>query len=486
MFMLAAVQAGDPQDRYWVAETESDAGDPGMRWALLDLSSSGLRTWSTGDAEESRTFDPPRPEVPADPRPGQQVTTEGRTTVFGSDETSYSSTLDVIDAEDGCLEFRRTDRIADGAPVTSSRVRCADDRGIVRERTPAGEWVAVDDWPAGDDPRAGVDLTPAPGGALRDLNPEPLQVRRLGVDAPMPPVAPGEMIGDRVMVGNLQTGNIAWLSRDGDELSVTEWADAGGDLITLGRCGEVTVAATTRRELVAFDGRGRWLWTTVLEDVAGSRPVRSGDRLLVATRDSRLNAVDCRTGNADWATSGINSSVSPAVSATGVLVADEAGVRLLDPETGAARWDRTLPNGVSALGLSDRVAIAGDAQGLAHAIDPATGERRRIADTGNSAREIHFVGETPVIRTTTSLVGLDVRGERRWVTPFTAMASLADSDHVLAVSPQEIVLLDHNGTEVARTSHAMSYATATLVASPTPDGALVIDGFGRIVLWRAE
>lgn len=471
---------------YWVIETEDDS--EGETPQLLRLDETGLVTQVAG-WPEIRSFDPARPEVPADPRAGQRITTTGHTRTLpeaGGVTAAYTSVLEVDDAASvgpDCLEFRRTDTIGEAAPVVSSRVRCPG-RGVVLLELPTGRWTAAPGWPHWDDPRATVNLVEPEPAPLRGLVPQPIAFRR--GELPAVVVAGGPLLstGGSYVLAAQATGNLLWLTPGDGGFEVGAWVDAGGDLAGIGECGDVIAAATSQRSVVAHDDRGRWLWTTRLADVAGSDPVRAGDSLLVATKDGRLTALDCRTGTLRWAVDGVGSTVSPAVGPAGVLVAGESGVRLLDPATGQQQWERALPEPPLALGFLGPFAVAADGGNLVHALSGPDGHPVWTQQVPATVAEVHDLGTVIAVRTRTGFVGIDAHGGRTWQHDFDAFDSVSDGRAVFAADLAGMVVIDAAGDTVERASAPLHVASGSVYLARTSAGVTAADAMGTLIDWR--
>lgn len=492
-FVRAAVDDPEAHTAAWVVENEDDR--EGSHPHLMRLSHDGLRTL-TATWPQEWTFTPGRLEIPAGPRAGQRETTRG-TASNSQDTVAYSSTLEVIDAAaagPNCLEFRRTDWIGQGPERRSSRTRCPG-RGLIALTLPVGPaegepteatWTAVPTWPAGTAPGDDVDLSQGEEGPLTGLRAESLTLERGGLETLIPPSGSPQLLGDHLVIANQQTGNVVWAvpAVHGGPYLPAAWVNVGGDIITSARCGEVFVAATSQRRLVAHDGEGHWLWSTEFADVAGSPPVRSGDRILVTTKDSGLHAVDCRDGAIAWSAGPVVSRQPPAVGPAGVLGVGEDGVILLDPTSGATTWRRSLPGTITALAQIDDLALAGSDDNMLFVLDAATGAPRATVSVPDGIKDMHRLGDTLVARTTTRVIGVDAGWRVAWSIPFMAGASLADADHVVMATTREVLVLDSAGTIVERKGHALDARSADMHLARTPDGFLAGDGLGHIVRWR--
>lgn len=487
-FYLGLHDMNAAMKQYWIVETEDDS--LGSTAHLMRLDRTGLRTRVTG-WPEIRHFEPMRPEVPAHPVPGQRITTTGQTQRVDADHPeTYSSVLEVSAATavgPDCLEFLRTDTIGTATPVTSSRVRCPG-RGVVRLELPLGRWDAVAGWPAKNDPRTAVNLTAPPLGPLRGLTPHAIEIIRLGMPTPVSAAGPLLSTGENYVLPAMPTGHLLWLAPGSEGFEMTAWADTGGDLVGIAQCGDVIVAATSQRTVVAQDTKGRWLWTTELTDVAGSQLVRVADNLLVTTKDGRLTSLGCRDGIAQWAIDGTGGTVTPAVGPDGILVAGDRRVRLLDPATGQQRWDRPLPAQPSVLGFLGPVALAVDENNLVHGLSISDGRREWRHSIVDPVVELHDLGELGAVRTGAGFVGIDKHGQRRWQVGFRALDSVSDGREVFAADLGGIVVIDAAGHTVERKRAPMGAigAMGWFHLARTPTGVTAADGLGTLIDWRVS
>lgn len=489
-FAMAIRNAGWAQQQFWVVETEDDR--TGAAPQLMYLDSAGLHTGVVG-WPEIRSFDPARTEVPANPRPGQSVTSAGVSKTLPTadrpgEEVAYTSVVDVIDAEsvgDGCLEFRRTDNVGDAEPIVSSRVRCPD-RGVVVLDGPQGRFDAAPGWPPSADPRPALDLTDPGNGPLAGLKPNRVTFMRGNVPTLIGPAGPVGIAGDQIVVAGKYNGNLTWLDPAGDTYQLGPRVDVGGDFAGFAQCGEVLIAATSQRTVIAHDITGQWLWTTELSDVAGSRPIRSGADVLIATRDGRLTALGCRDGTIHWQTDGVASGVTPAVSPAGILVGGENSVRLLHAETGVEGWARNLPDRVVHLGFAHDQALVIENSSRLHSFTAADGTPRWNMRYASIPAEVRQLGSGIAIRTAATIEFVDRQGHSVGGQNFSARTMVADGSHLFAASLSGILVLDSTGQIVERVDQPMDDRAADLLLTRTPTGVIAIDGLGTIIDWRAE
>ena len=134
-------------------------------------------------------------------------------------------------------------------------------------------------------------------------------------------------------------------------------------------------------DFVMETGEARWRYPAGRGLFAG--PVLGGDRLLAATKDGLLVALERATGNVAWSldaadTAGSLNTVSPVVVGDEVVWGTRTGeVIALETSTGAERWRTHLETAVSAglLCVDGEVWVA-SRDGVLARIDPASGEVR--------------------------------------------------------------------------------------------------------------
>jgi outer membrane protein assembly factor BamB len=188
-------------------------------------------------------------------------------------------------------------------------------------------------------------------------------------------------------------------------------AHPGGVVSSVLALGELTLAATSEKLVAAYDERGRRLWTTRFDDVVAGdlRLDPNAERVLLATKDGWVMALDLRTGRVIW---------------------DE-------------RVATDIQHGIRLAG--GRVLVL-DAGGAAHVLSAADGSELWASDQlVDVARfEIDAAGVYLLSRSTMFAFAAD-SGEPRWSTRIKGVsrnAVLADRGQLLVATEQQMVALD--------------------------------------------
>ena len=128
----------------------------------------------------------------------------------------------------------------------------------------------------------------------------------------------------------------------------TEWtsiwrAHPGGTVLSLSAFGNVIIATTSNRQMVAYSDVGVRLWQLSLDDLAPTSPVRISDRdAVLVDLAGAIRRFDLSTGTVLWQHDiGSDANVTPAVGAGLVVIMDRAGrTTALEESTGQDRWER--------------------------------------------------------------------------------------------------------------------------------------------------
>jgi outer membrane protein assembly factor BamB len=223
--------------------------------------------------------------------------------------------------------------------------------------------------------------------------------------------------------------------------SLTDWtsvwrAHPGGSILTLTAFGNVIIATTSNRQVVAYSDVGIRLWQFAVDDLAQTPPVRAGDQE--------------------------------------AILVDLAGVmRSFDLGTGALHWQHDVGSDVNvAPAVGSGVVVIMDRGGTTTAFDVATGTRRWYVQM--LGRGATFIGDTVVVLQDQAAHGLAIdTGLHRWVRPFfgTLTGVTRFADLVVVATKSECILINHAGMIVKRLDPA-------LALTPTQDH-LAVWGIGE-------
>jgi len=363
-------------------------------------------------------YSPALLELPAHVGVGDSWSSEGS---VGS--RRYRSDLRAGPAEPGCLRVNGTivESTTAGQAIstrTVSRTWC-EHRGVTVEETVRGDVVT----------RLEAGIRPAADPTLRTVAEDwvwsdPAGWRRRDFDllSADQSLGTGPMTGAPAQVAPVITASgLIFRTTNGDDIvattpkTVDRWTSLwrmhpGGTVLSVAAFGDVVVATTSGREVVAYSDAGVRLWSLRLEDVAFWSPVRIDDRrVAVADAAGSVLAVDLLTGAESWRTS-VGAQVSgPVVANSDTVVVFDAGgaATALDAGTGKERWSADLPAERAAL-LGDIVVVRNAA--TLQALDLRTGRHRWLLAQTGTMDDLQPFGDTVVAATQLGTVVVDEQG----------------------------------------------------------------------------
>lgn len=295
---IGGLEFEDLQTWHWVTETEM--AEDSTTQTFYHLGEQGLRVFSGGTTTFEFSAIPAVIELPPDPTPGTTWQQESTLHLMGSARTLKlvrSASIAASPLGEDCITVTYQDTI-DEEPSQSAITRCPG-RGIVAWdgaslTTEPLTWAekALTTASASVDFSALTPMQSAIKNGTLDLTPS------LG-SAPVPL---GTGFAYIHQVSN-QLGFLKPHTADGADLGLQlGWVRRPGPttLALLG-AGDLVVAATSDRQLVAYDVDGLMRWQVPTADIAGLPPVQlDDDTLVMLTLDGFLTAHDLRTGAQRW------------------------------------------------------------------------------------------------------------------------------------------------------------------------------------------
>lgn len=408
--------------RFW-RTTGSEIGN-------LGSSQQQVRVYRVDDAVEllaesdqggADVYSPALVELPAQVADGTAWSSEG---TVGS--RRYRSELRAVAAEAGCLQVQGTlvETTAAGQPGTTRTIQrtWCQQRGVVAEQVVRG----------GVSVRTDTVAPPAADPALRTVaetwtwsDPERWKRRDFDLMSADASLGSGPMAGAPGAVPPVLTASgLVIRTTSGDDLvattpkTVDRWTSVwrmhpGGTLLSLAAFGDVLVATTSQRSVVAYSDAGVRLWTLALDDVAFWSPARvDARRVAVADASGGVRVVDLLSGAVSW-----QQRVSGQVS--GPLVADPRAVVVFDAggrttayaaDTGEQKWATDLPSTRGVI-LGDTLAVRNAA--TLEALDLETGRRRWLLPQTGTLDALTTVGDTLVAATQLGTLVIDEQGVTR-------------------------------------------------------------------------
>ncbi|MEU1972193.1 PQQ-binding-like beta-propeller repeat protein [Microbacterium sp. NPDC019599] len=259
------------------------------------------------------------------------------------------------------------------------------------------------------------------------------------------------MVGEKLAVADLNTGDLTLLREDEQGLVVDRVLRPGGDVIALGAVGELLVVATSQRDLVAYTARGDRVWTRSTPDLVVGAP--AGDRaggLVIGCLDGTVRSLDAGTGEERWSAYVSADGVESVVVVDGLAVtADRVGaLAAVDLGDGSALWTDD-PDGEVAAFATDGEALFATRDDVVERLDPATGSTVWSTSASTGIDDLALVGDRVVAQTWRDLAAFDVEdGSITWRAPL-ATAIASDGTALAATSGSRIRLLAADGSDAA-------------------------------------
>ena len=408
--------------RFW-RTTSSEIGNLGsgqqnVRVYRIDGAVELIAASDHGGAD---VYSPALVELPAEVEPGDTWSGAGKVGTRG-----YRSDFRAAAAEPGCLLVSGTvaETTANGRPGTTREVQktWCERRAVVLEEVVRGEVSVRTDTVSG----------PAADPTLRTVGEpwswsDPAQWRRREFDL----MSADASLGSGAMAGTpssvppvLTASGLIIRPTSGEDLvpttpkTVDRWTSLwrmhpGGTILSVAAFGDVVLATTSERKLVAYSDAGIRLWSRPLDDVAFWAPVRVDDRrVAVADAAGSIQVLDLLTGEVAWQQS-VNTQVSgPLVADSRVVIVFDAGGRTTAyaADTGALRWAEDLS--------STRGVILGDTlvarqEATLEALDLTTGRHRWLLSQTGTLDALTTFGDTVVAATQLGTSVIDEQGTVR-------------------------------------------------------------------------
>ena len=476
---------------FWMAKTDVDAARTSyamlhMLQAGADGATDGLtdRLWTIGPdgaraaievdigAGFSASFMVPgRLDLPASLATGDTWTSAGTINTWDDDAGNFvaspykasfqaSAPGDAALAQRGCIDVAMSQQVG-GATTAEQRTWCPG-TGIEQLTDVSGTWQPTTAGPALDiDPEAPFDWASADSLSftLQKVN-QPTN----GSPYLTPISPPGLLEGDAVFVDKFPPAAYGVYLTNGDPSSA--WAASpGGTPTASATLGGLTIVATTNRQVVAYNGGGRWVWQASIGDLSVTPAVRFGDNAIVVTLDGAVTAFDLRTGAVAWSTSlGAEIRHQPVVANNLLLVANQAGALACLDATGEMVWvvDVGVPLSMAVGGGADPViAYATEDSVVVRGYSLADGHQVWRSRVYHTARDMMALDSTLVLRDDDVTLGLDWQTgviKWRWAGERTA-AGLGGGQRALLLGADDLVLLDQHGTPVRTWPHDLLAVT---------------------------
>lgn len=253
-----------------------------------------------------------------------------------------------------------------------------------------------------------------------------------------------------------------------ERLVVRHRLHPGGRTIATEVFGDVLVVGTDRRDIVAYDtASGTELWRHRLPDAPyGTLRRLDPTALLTASLSGEVWAIDLADGRIRWRRPALLTVEFPAAAAVGTAVlADPTGDLLaVDAMTGQTRWQESVDGTIEEvrIGFADTTVLAFTDVGLAaHSLADGTAQFTRRAGAWS---DLAALPTATVLARTGALVAFGPDGRDLWRQTIDCAMVTVTGDLFACWQQSAVVLLDGQGTEVARTAivdHFVDQAAVT-------------------------
>jgi outer membrane protein assembly factor BamB len=270
--------------------------------------------------------------------------------------------------------------------------------------------------------------------------------------------------------------------------TLTEWtsiwrAHPGGTVLSLSAFGNVIIATTSNRQMVAYSDVGVRLWQLALDDLAPTSPVRiSGHDAVLVDLGGDVRKFDLVTGVVLWQQNvGSDVNVAPAVGAGVVVVMDRGGTTTaFEVSTGKPRWSLEM-QGNAAVIIGETVVVIQDQ--TAHALSTITGVHRWVRPIfGTLTDMVNFTSQF-VVATKSQSVMLSGGGlVTQRLGPILTLT--ATQDHLVAWGPNEALVIARDRKIISRWSlPALTLALQDRPALATLQSVLLFSNDWTFQVW---
>ena len=236
--------------------------------------------------------------------------------------------------------------------------------------------------------------------------------------------------------------------------TLTEWtsiwrAHPGGTLLSLSAFGNVIIATTSNRQMVAYSDVGVRLWQLTFDDLAPTSPVRiSESEAVLVDLGGEMRKFDLGTGTVLWQQNvGSDVNVPPAAGAGVVVVMDRGGTTTaFDEATGKRRWSLEMQGNAAAV-IGETVVVIQDQ--TAHALSTVSGRHRWVRSIFGTLTDMaSFAGQFVVATKSQSVMLSGAGAVTQRLGPVLTLTPT--QDHLVAWGPTEALVIARDGKIITR------------------------------------
>lgn len=463
---------------YWVAETSEFAD--GLLPELLSVAGDGLMLHAFEVDGEPYVLSPGVVELPFDAEPDSTWTSEARLRLPDGTVVDFTRTGQAgASAIDGCLDITLTDNYS-GSSGTIELTRCPG-RGVV----------AVGDYSTRPFPPSvtgDLDLdTPAlmtPQGA-----PVPLRVHSGDVEINLAATTSPVALGEGLLLANRGNGQLDFAALDAEtgRWSLIWRRRPGDQTITMLGAGELAIASTTDRTLVAYDEHGKWRWQADTPDLTTHLIRVDAHNFAALGIDGTLSVRSLDDGRELYSAqvaAGSNLTPVLAPGPAGAVLAVAAGRTLSLADASGQVTTVHLAEPASAMTAhAGQVVLADESAGLL-LVGP-DGRRAWQTGTPDVCGGLVALDDVIVCSGRSELFGLDAAtGALVWREPISALQIARIGEQVLVIGRQTSSLVSADGQ--ATTSWQLDRSSPQVWVVGLGAGLLVVGSDGDTDWWAGQ
>jgi outer membrane protein assembly factor BamB len=270
--------------------------------------------------------------------------------------------------------------------------------------------------------------------------------------------------------------------------TLTEWtsiwrAHPGGTVLSLSAFGNVIIATTSNREMIAYSDVGVRLWQLTLGDLAPTPPVRiSENDAVLVDLGGEMRKFDLGTGAVLWQQNvGSDVNVPLAAGAGVVVVVDRGGTTAAFEEaTGERRWSLEMQGNAAAV-IGETVVVIQDQ--TAHALSTVSGRHRWVRPIfGTLTDLVSFAGQFVVATKSRSVI---LSGDGAVTQRLGSVLTLTPTqDHLVTFGPTEALVFARDGKLITRWNlPALTLALQDRPALATSESVMLFSNDWTFQVW---
>jgi outer membrane protein assembly factor BamB len=256
----------------------------------------------------------------------------------------------------------------------------------------------------------------------------------------------------------------------------TVWrAHPGGVILSCVTLGQVTVASTSERRVVAYGPTGVVLWVMSTPDTVNQPALAFGSHVVVAAIDGTVLALDAATGRQVWRVRTPSElALQPVVSGDTLVVIDESGTTVALGPDGHELWrSAEYPAGEYAISAGVLVVNERGATTL-RGYDVATGTKLWRSWEPGVIRSFSNLGGVALAYMDNGVKAFDpATGSVLWILGPGALDLVVIGDRAVLATADSLVALDRAGTETLRVPHGLTHLPQVSVYLASSTNALV-------------